>query len=119
MPIKLSEASPKLAKRVVDCLAKAGKDIEMINYVIHKLERMIVDELLKEKLDRASDEDIQGVVDTIIEESASINESLSEIILSEGGFSEDREYELITTAKQTDSRYGDFSYSKEQLETMA
>jgi len=41
----------------------------------------------------------------------------SEIELAE--FSEDKEYELITTAKQTDHRYGDFQYSKEQLETMA
>lgn len=45
-------------------------------------------------------------------------ECLSEIVLSDK-FSEDKEYELITTAKQTDVRYGDFEYSKEDLETMA
>ena len=45
-------------------------------------------------------------------------ECLAEIVLSDT-FSEDKEYELITTAKQTDVRYGDFEYSKEDLETMA
>lgn len=29
------------------------------------------------------------------------------------------EFELITTAKQTDPRYGDFRFSKKQLEEMA
>lgn len=43
----------------------------------------------------------------------------SEIKLSEEGFDENKEYELITTAKQTDHRYGDFEYSKEDLELMA
>lgn len=43
----------------------------------------------------------------------------TEIHLSDGNFSEDKQYELITTAKQTDHRYGDFEYSKTDLETMA
>jgi len=45
------------------------------------------------------------------------SEFFSEIDIQE--FSEDKQYELITTAKQTDGRYWDFSYSKDQLETMA
>lgn len=42
---------------------------------------------------------------------------MSAINLAE--FSEDKEYELISTAKQTDPRYGEFNFSKEQLEEMA
>lgn len=45
-------------------------------------------------------------------------EILSEIFLWES-FDENKQYELITTAKQTDHRYWDFNYSKEDLETMA
>jgi hypothetical protein len=45
------------------------------------------------------------------------NVSFSDLNASEDV--EDKEFELITTAKQTDSRYGDFSYTKEDLESMA
>ena len=35
------------------------------------------------------------------------------------GFNPDAEYEILTTAKQTDPRYGEFQYSKKELEQMA
>lgn len=39
--------------------------------------------------------------------------------LSEGEFDPDAEFEIITTAKQTDPRYGDFQFKKADLEQMA
>jgi len=41
----------------------------------------------------------------IIENQDPLEKTIAEITLSEGQFSEDAEYELITTAKQTDHRY--------------
>lgn len=49
--------------------------------------------------------------------SEQINVFNQDIDLSE--LSEEVDYEILTTAKQTDSRYGDFSFSKEELEEMA
>jgi len=43
---------------------------------------------------------------------------LSEILLAEGQFSEDQEFELLSDAKQTDPRYGEFSFSKSDMEEM-
>jgi len=43
---------------------------------------------------------------------------LNEISLAEG-FKENAEYELISTAKQTDPRYGEFSFTQKQLQEMA
>lgn len=42
-----------------------------------------------------------------------------EIELAEGKFNPNAYFEIITTAKQTDSRYGDFQYKKEELQEMA
>jgi hypothetical protein len=42
----------------------------------------------------------------------------TKILLSEG-FDPDAEFEILTTAKQTDSRYGEFQYSKSELEQVA
>ena len=42
-----------------------------------------------------------------------------QIELSEDGFNTDAEFEILTSDKQYDSRYGNFSYSKKDLEEMA
>jgi hypothetical protein len=47
------------------------------------------------------------------------NESKLRHLIMLGEINENNEYELITTAKQTDSRYGDFRYTKADLEEMA
>lgn len=40
-------------------------------------------------------------------------------IYADKGFDKEGKFEILTTAKQTDPRYGDFQYSKEDLEQMA
>lgn len=116
---KLSDesVSPKVAKKVIDNLAARGLDVEMFNRVLYKLECMIGETAIRENLNKSTDEEINTAIDSMI--SDSMEGYYSEIVLSEEGFDENKEYELITTAKQTDHRYGDFEYSKEDLELMA
>lgn len=52
-------------------------------------------------------------------EDSELSEFITEILLAEQVDFENKEFEILTTAKQTDSRYWDFSFSKEQLEEMA
>lgn len=109
--------SPKLAKRIIDILNTRAVDLKVFNWVICKLQEYIASEAIAEKLNKSTDEEIGNAINEIIAES--MEGYLSEITLGEEGFSEDKEYELITTAKQTDFRYGDFQYSKDELELMA
>lgn len=117
---KLSEdtkVSAALAKRIIDNLNARDMDVAMFHRVLYKLECEIKEAAIAEKLNKASNEDIGMAIDEIIADS--MEGYMSEISLSEGEFDENKEYELITTAKQTDARYGDFQYSKSDLETMA
>lgn len=43
----------------------------------------------------------------------------TEVQFSEGEFNPDSEFEILTTAKQIDSRYGEFQYKRKELEQMA
>ena len=52
-----------------------------------------------------------------IKKRTELSEHFHEIELSE--FDENKQYELLTTAKQTDHRYGDFAFTREELEEMA
>lgn len=117
---KLSEntkVSAALAKRIIDNLNARDMDVAMFHRVLYKLECEIKEEAIAEKLNKSTNEDIGEAIDDIIAQS--VDGYMSEITLSEGEFDENKEYELITTAKQTDHRYGDFQYSKADLETMA
>lgn len=44
---------------------------------------------------------------------------LTQLFLGENGFDPDAEFEILTTAKQTDPRYGEFQYKKSELQEMA
>lgn len=112
-----TKVSAALAKRIIDNLNARDMDVAMFNRVLYKLECEIKEAAVAEKLNKSSNEDIGMAIDEIIADS--IEGYMSEISLSEGEFDENKEYEIITTAKQTDHRYGDFQYSKSDLETMA
>jgi len=77
-----------------------------MNSVLWEIKEKICDEALLEKLNKTTDEDIGNVIDELLDNRWGdySEEIISEIILSDS-FSEDKEYELITTAKQTDHRY--------------
>lgn len=114
------KVSPQLAKRIIDNLSKRWLDIENMNSVLWEIKEKICEEALLEKLNKTTDEDIGKAIDDMLDMRwGDYSESIiSEITLSEK-FDENKEFELITTAKQTDHRYWDFEYSKEDLETMA
>lgn len=114
------KVSPQLAKRIIDNLSKRGLDIENMNSVLWEIKEKICEEALLEKLNKTTDEDIGKAIDDMLDMRWGdySEEIISEITLSEE-FDENKEFELITTAKQTDHRYGDFEYSKADLETMA
>lgn len=114
-----SKVSAKLAKRIIDNLSKRGLEPEMMNSVLWEIKEKICEDAMLEKLNKTTDEDIGKAIDEMLDTRwGDYSEKIiSEIQLSE--FSEDKEYELITTAKQTDHRYGDFEYTKEDLEGMA
>lgn len=114
-----SKVTPQLAKRIIDNLSKRGLEPEMMNSVLWEIKEKICEDALLEKLNKTTDEDIGKAIDEMLDDRwGDYSEKIiSEIQLSE--FSEDKEYELITTAKQTDHRYGDFEYTKEDLEGMA
>lgn len=114
------KVSPQLAKRIIDNLTKRGLDVEMMNSVLWEIKEKICEEALLEKLNKSTDEDIGMAIDEMLDTRwGDYSENvISEIKLSDE-FSEDKEFELITTAKQTDHRYGDFEYTKADLEAMA
>lgn len=108
-----------LAKRIIDNLAKRWLDIENMNSVLWEIKEKITEDALLEKLNKTTDEEIWKAIDDMLDMRWGdySEEIVSEITLSD--FSEDKEYELITTAKQTDHRYWDFEYTKADLEVMA
>ncbi len=117
-----TKVTPQLAKKIIDNLQAKWLDIEMFNSVLWEIKCMIKNTAIAEKLNKSTDEDIGMAIDEIINqwmEHWMYKETISEIRLSDNEFSEDKEYELITTAKQTDHRYWDFAYTKEDLEKMA
>ena len=112
------KVSPELAKRIIDNLQARNLDIEMLNSVIWEIKEKISEDALIAKLDKTTDQEIGAAIDEMLGDwwnNYSSKEILSEIVLSEE-FSEDKKYELITTAKQTDHRYWDFEFSKSDLE---
>ncbi len=128
--IKLSDTpsvSPDLAKKIIDALNSRQMDMEFLPNVIDELEEAISDQAIMDKLNSSSAQDIMNAINEVINDCICqgmyANNMTKEVfVLSEinsENFSESSSYELITTAKQTDSRYGDFSYSKADLETMA
>lgn len=112
-----TKVSAALAKRIIDNLNARDMDVAMFNRVLYKMECEIKEAAVAEKLNKSTNEDIGAAIDEIIADS--VEGYMAEISLSEGEFDENKEYEIITTAKQTDHRYGDFQYSKSDLETMA
>lgn len=122
--MKLSEetmVSPQVAKRIIDNLVARKLSPEMFSQVLWEIKCAIKEQAIAEKLNKTSDDEIGMAIDEVIGEGMEhgmYSEVMSEITLSDA-FSEDKQYELITTAKQTDHRYGDFAYSKAELETMA
>ncbi len=135
-----TKITPQLAKRIIDNLQARWMALELFNSILLEIKTAIKDEAIAEKLNKTNDEEIWKAIDEIawncqelynekIKELAKIwsNDefphflySQPEITFSEWEtFSEDKQYELITTAKQTDSRYWDFAYSKSDLENMA
>lgn len=76
-----------------------------MNSVLWEIKEKIREDALLEKLNKTTDEEIGKAIDDMLDMRWGdySEEIVSEIILSE--FSEDKEYELITTAKQTDNRY--------------
>lgn len=113
------KVSPELAKRIIDNLFKRGLEPEMLNSVLYEIKEKICEDAMIEKLNKTTDEEIGIAIDEMLDDRwGDYSELISEITLSDD-FSENKEYELITTAKQTDHRYGDFEYTKSDLETMA
>jgi hypothetical protein len=122
MEIKLSEdlpLSPQLAKKIIDQLASRGLDPTMLRAVIHELEEKIKEDAIVENLNKSAPEDIEQAINEVIMDAIECVGVYSECVEFSESIEDSKEYELITTAKQTDSRYGDFSYSKSDLETMA
>lgn len=114
--------SGSVSKKIIDNLVARGLSPEMFGSVLWHIKCKIQDTAIAEQLNKVKDEEIGTAIDEILGDcwGYSDKEVLSEIKLSEEEeFSEDKEYELITTAKQTDHRYGDFEYSKADLEKMA
>lgn len=111
--------TPELAKKIIDALDKKWLDARDVSNVLYRLETMIQEEALKDKLNKASEDQLDDIIDNIIVQRISNEEYLSEIHLSEWWDVLGKEFELITTAKQTDSRYWNFEFSKEDLLEMA
>lgn len=119
-----TKVSPQLAKKIIDALTKRWLEIEMMNSVIWEIKEKICEEAMLEKLNKSTPEEIDKAIDDMMDNRWEYSEKeskevISEIILSEWVFDENAEYEILTTAKQTNHRYGDFEYSKADLETMA
>lgn len=64
-----NELSPTVAKRIIDALAKRGLDIDHFNRVLYKLECLICQSAVKERLNKSSEEDINIAIDEIINDS--------------------------------------------------
>lgn len=132
--------TPQLAKRIIDNLQSRWLDLELFNQTLWEIKCAIKETAIAEKLNKSSDEEIWMAINEVIWEwqemrmSENIEKLIKkfnikdwehflyfqpQIIFSEWENIEEKEYELITTAKQTDSRYWDFTYSKDDLETMA
>lgn len=77
-----------------------------MNSVLWEIKEKIIEDALLEKLNKTTDEDIGKAIDDMLDMRWGdySEDVISEIVLSEE-FSEEKEYELITTAKQTDHRY--------------
>lgn len=114
--------SAQVSKKIIDNLVARGLSPEMFGSVVWHIKTRIQDAAIAESLNKVKDEDIGSAIDEIVMDcwGYSEREVVSEITLAESEeFSEDKAYELITTAKQTDHRYGDFEYTKADLEKMA
>lgn len=111
--------SPELAKKIIDILDKKDIDVKDMNSVLFRLEREICNEALKNKLNKSTDKQIKEIIDDMINDRCRVHECLSEIELVEWKDILDEEFELLTTAKQTDPRYGNFEFSKKDLQEMA
>lgn len=112
----------EVSKKIIDNLVARGLSPEMFGSVLWHIKSKIQEAAIADNLNKVKDDEIGMAIDEIISDCWGYAESevISEIKLSDTGeFSEDKEYELITTAKQTDHRYGDFEYKKEDLERMA
>lgn len=113
-----TKISPELAKRIIDNLSARDLDIAMFNQVLYSLRHEIQEKALEEKLNKSTTEEIDNAIDELIGE-CMLDTCLSEFTLAEGeAWTEDKEYELVTTAKQTSRHNGDFQFSKSDIELM-
>ena len=118
-----NDVSADLAKKIIDILDSKGLDPAWLSSVLYQLERNILQAGVKEKLENSSEEELNSLINEAVEESEKYmsenNITFNEISLAEWEEILDKQFELLTTAKQTDSRYWNFEFSKEDLQEMA
>ncbi len=118
-----NEISADLAKKIIDILDAKGLDPAWLSSVLYQLERNILDASVKEKIESSSEEELNSMINEAVKESekwmSENNITFNEISLAEWEDILNKQFELLTTAKQTDSRYWNFEFSKKDLQEMA
>jgi len=118
-----NDISSELAKKIIDILDSMGLDPASLWSVIYELERNILDATVKATIESSSEDELNTMINEAVkkaEKYMSENDiAFTEIILAEWEDVLNKQFELLTTAKQTDSRYWNFEFSKEDLLEMA
>lgn len=115
-----NDISAELAKKIIDILDDKWLDPAALSSVLWRMEDAIKKEIVKEKIEEMTEKELNKIInDAIKEVEKCFCETIVKVNLAEWEDVLDKEFELLTTAKQTDSRYWDFKFSKKDLQEMA